>query len=151
VSKPADAITPLGRGLFRVDGTDRQRLAYAVADGARTWVFLDGDTFIIEPPRTRRASAGADDASLAAPMPATVTEIHVTAGQHVEAGDVLVTLEAMKMELAIKSPRAGRVKAVNCEQAQLVQPGVALITLAEPEPEPNAEPEHEPRPENQEP
>jgi acetyl/propionyl-CoA carboxylase alpha subunit len=138
----ADRIGALGRGVFRIDSADgTHRLACAVADGARTWVFLNGDTFVVEPPRTPRARGSHDDASLAAPMPATVAQIHVTPGQQVEAGDVLVTLEAMKMELTITSPRTATVKAVNCHAGDLVQPGVALVTLTEPEPEPEPEPE----------
>jgi 3-methylcrotonyl-CoA carboxylase alpha subunit len=127
-------VTALGRGAFRVESVDgRHTLGYAAADGGRTWVFIDGQTFVVEPPRTRRSAGGHDDASLGAPMPATVTRIHVAAGQTVATGDPLVTLEAMKMELAIKSPRNATVMAVNCHAGDLVQPGVALITLSDPE------------------
>ena len=125
-----EQIHSLGRGVFRIERTDgTQVAAYAAAEGQRTWVFINGETFIVAPP-SRRPAAAQDAASLAAPMPATVTQIHVTAGQAVDAGDVLITLEAMKMELAIKSPRAGVVQAVGCTTGDLVQPGVALVTLA---------------------
>ncbi len=60
-------------------------------------------------------------------MPATVVAINVTPGQAVTAGDVLVVLEAMKMELAITAPRDGRVRAIACRVGELVQPGVPLV------------------------
>jgi biotin carboxyl carrier protein len=60
-------------------------------------------------------------------MPATVIAVKVTPGQAVEAGDVLITLEAMKMELPIKAPRAGMVKSIACREGDLVQPGVPLL------------------------
>ena len=127
-------ILPLGRGVFRIERADGTHvLAYAVADGPRTWLFIDGQTFIVEPPQHHRSGSADDVASLAAPMPATVTKIHVTIGQPVQPGDVLITLEAMKMELAIKSPRAAVVKSVGCTTGELVQPGVPLVALAEPE------------------
>ena len=63
------------------------------------------------------------------PMPATVVAIHAAPGQHVNEGDTLIVLEAMKMELAIKAPRSGVVKAVNCATGELVQPGVDLLEL----------------------
>jgi biotin carboxyl carrier protein len=40
-----------------------------------------------------------------------------------------LVLEAMKMELPVRTPRAGVVQAVHCAQGELVQPGVALIDL----------------------
>jgi 3-methylcrotonyl-CoA carboxylase alpha subunit len=66
---------------------------------------------------------------MAAPMPATVRAIPVSAGHTVSAGDVLIVLEAMKMELAIKAPRAGTVRALHCVPGELVQPGVPLVEL----------------------
>ena len=62
-------------------------------------------------------------------MPATVTRIVAQVGQTVAPGDVLVLLEAMKMELAVKAPHAGTVARINCEAGALVQPGVPLVEL----------------------
>ena len=64
-----------------------------------------------------------------APMPATVVAINTAAGQSVNAGDTLIVLEAMKMELPIRSPRSGTVKAVLCAKGEMVQPGVNLIEI----------------------
>ena len=63
-------------------------------------------------------------------MPAKVTAVLVEAGQHVHKGDVLITLEAMKMELAVRAPRDGAVKSIACRVGELVQPGVGLLELA---------------------
>ena len=81
-----------------------------------------------------RAPSPADHLdALAAPMPATVAAVLVQPGAVVAAGDTLVRLEAMKMELAIRAPAAGRVTAVDCRAGELVQPGRPLVTL-EPRP-----------------
>ena len=121
-------VDALGHGRFRVNG----RLAYAVRERAKTWVFIDGRTYVIEP-ESRDASArlhGTDDQmALSAPMPATVLAVEVAPGQDVMAGDLLVLLEAMKMEVPIKAPRDGRVKSVGCREGELVQPGIALLEL----------------------
>jgi biotin carboxyl carrier protein len=63
-------------------------------------------------------------------MPATVVSINAVAGQAVNDGDTIIVLEAMKMELPIKAPRSGVVKAVHCAKGDLVQPGVTLLELA---------------------
>jgi biotin carboxyl carrier protein len=108
------------------------RIAYAVADSARTWVFIEGRTYVIGSD-DRDDDAGAhstdDQMALSAPMPATVVAITATVGQEVAAGDLLIMLEAMKMELPIRAPRAGRVKALACREGELVQPGVPLVEM----------------------
>ena len=73
-------------------------------------------------PRSRRTETG-----VMAPMPATVTALNVAPGQSVAQGDVLIVLEAMKMELPLRSPRDGVIKTLNCRKGELVQPGVALL------------------------
>jgi len=126
-------VTPLGAGRFLLDRDGRQRVAYAVRAAGATWVFLDGEiTVVASAPATRGRAAGADDAgSLSAPMPATVVAVAVQPGQRVAAGDVLIRLEAMKMELPVRAPRDGTVIAVKCREGELVQPGVPLLELDE--------------------
>jgi 3-methylcrotonyl-CoA carboxylase alpha subunit len=55
--------------------------------------------------------------------------IAVQPGAAVQAGDTLIVLEAMKMELPIRAPRAGIVRAIHCHEGDLVQPGVLLVEL----------------------
>jgi len=130
VSDSTLAITALGNGRFEIAEGTRRRLAYAVRSGTDTWVFVDGQAHVISGAAAPRSSGRRDDEfALAAPMPATVATVHVTPGQQVAQGDVLITLEAMKMELAIKAPRDGRVRAIACRAGDLVQPGVALVEL----------------------
>jgi biotin carboxyl carrier protein len=129
-------VESLGNGRYRVTGTWDSgfgtRIAYAVADGTHSWVFIDGRTYVIET-EDRDASPGgrATDTQLAlsAPMPATVIAVNVAPGQEVAEGDVLVLLEAMKMELPIKAPHAGRVKSIACREGELVPAGVPLLEL----------------------
>ena len=121
-------VDALGNGRFRVGA----RLAYAVQDRRSTWVFIDGRAYVIEPESrdaADRRHATDEQVALSAPMPATVVAIDVTPGQEVAAGDLLVMLEAMKMELPIRAPRAGRVKALACREGELVQPGVPLVEM----------------------
>ena len=65
-----------------------------------------------------------------APMPGTVLNINVTVGQAVNAGDVLVVLEAMKMENEIKAPKAGTVTQIVATKGSTVETGAALVVLA---------------------
>lgn len=123
---------PLGDGWYLVtEGNERWRVAIADAPDA-TWVFVDGQVARIESAgsgSTRGRAKGRGDSSVMAPMPATVVTINAAAGQRVNEGDTIIVLEAMKMELPIRSPRSGIVKAVRCANGDLVQPGVTLLEI----------------------
>jgi acetyl-CoA/propionyl-CoA carboxylase biotin carboxyl carrier protein len=112
------------------DGDRNVRVAIA-ADATATWVFVDGNVWRIEKNQDggRRRAGPRGDASVMAPMPATVVAIHTAAGSSVNEGDTVIVLEAMKMELPIKAPRGGMVRAVNCAPGELVQPGVNLVEI----------------------
>jgi acetyl/propionyl-CoA carboxylase alpha subunit len=137
-------VTPLGDGRFLVTRGTRRQIAYGVATRDARWVFLDGRVHVIEVETTprRRSRRAHDESALASPMPATVVLVNVEPGQQVSRGDLLVTLEAMKMEVPIKSPRDGRVRSIACRPGELVQPGILLLEL---EPEPVADEQRGPQ------
>lgn len=123
-------MTPLGNGRYLVVSDGRTRMAYAVRAGGATWVFIDGTTHVVDRSAAGRRAARADaETALAAPMPATVVRVMAAPGQAVARGDVLLVLEAMKIELPIKSPRDGVIASVACRPGELVQPGVPLVEL----------------------
>jgi biotin carboxyl carrier protein len=111
------------------DGDRQVRVAVASGGGA-TWVFVDGDVWKVEDTTSQRGRGkGRGEGSVMAPMPAAVVTINTAPGQPVKEGDTVIVLEAMKMELPIRAPRSGVVKAVHCRKGELVQPGVNLIEI----------------------
>jgi 3-methylcrotonyl-CoA carboxylase alpha subunit len=105
--------------------------AFVATAGDVTWVSIDGEVFTIDiedAQRTRRPRAAAGE-GLSAPMPATVIRVLAEPGREVKRGETLLLLEAMKMELPVRAPRDGKVKALHCQAGQLVQPGVPLVDL----------------------
>lgn len=113
------------------DNSAPQTLAYTVASGGVHWVFVNGEVFRFDAEQTggRRKRSAATAGSLTAPMPATVRRIEVNPGQAVRRGDVLIVLEAMKMELPVRAPADGTIARVNCREGELVQPGQELAEL----------------------
>ncbi len=65
-----------------------------------------------------------------APMPGTILQVHVSKGGTVSVGDVLFTLEAMKMENHIPSPVSGTVKEVFVKEGQTVNTGDGLTVIS---------------------
>jgi biotin carboxyl carrier protein len=64
-----------------------------------------------------------------APIPGKIIAVNVSAGNHVDEGDVICLLESMKMENPILSPVSGSVKEVNISPNQVVKGGYTLVTI----------------------
>ncbi len=79
-------------------------------------------------PAPAAAAPVAGDA-VTAPMPGNILKVNVTAGQAVKEGDVLVVLEAMKMENEILAPKACTVKQVLVSKGATVDTGATLVVL----------------------
>ena len=86
-------------------------------------------------PISAAQQAQAPQGGLTAPMNGSIVRVAVRVGEQVEAGTLLVVLEAMKMEHSIRAPYAGEVIALGCAEGDLVEEGRTLIELqALPEP-----------------
>ena len=101
-----------GRHLVvTVDGVRRE---YTVADDDhQIWLYGDGRTVLVEEVREAPVRAGDEhsgDAELTSPMPGSVVAVGVENGAQVAAGDLVIAVEAMKMEHSLRSPVAGEVE-----------------------------------------
>ena len=76
------------------------------------------------------AAPAAGAQTVAAPMPGTILKVNVSNGQAVKKGDVLMILEAMKMENEIMAPCDATVSSVNVSNGASVETGTVLCTLA---------------------
>ena len=75
------------------------------------------------------ASSSGDGKPVEAQLPGNVLKTCVSAGDTVAEGDVLMVLEAMKMETEVKSPFAGTVQSVDVAQGDKVVTGQTLVTI----------------------
>ena len=80
--------------------------------------------------KTPAAAAPAGGKSITAPMPGTILKVNVKNGAAVKKGDVLMVLEAMKMENEIMAPADGTVTSVSTQAGASVEAGTVLCTLA---------------------
>ncbi len=83
----------------------------------------------VEAKEKEAVAAGAGEHSIDAPMPGKIVKVVVEEGQSVKAGDVLLVLEAMKMQNEITADADGTVKAVNVEAGQNVKVKESLVIL----------------------
>ncbi len=116
---------------------DRMIRGFVVRDGAQTWVSIDGATYAFHVDHGRaKGGSTAEMSDIHAPMTGKVVEVVVADGEAVAARDVLLVLEAMKMEHRLTAPAAGRVTRVLVKAGQIVNVGDKLVELAPPEPAP---------------
>ncbi len=79
--------------------------------------------------RGSRRPKASKDSDVTAPMPGRVVKINVKVGDHVEAGEVVLTVEAMKMENPVHAPVAGVVKAIHVREGDNVNPDECLMEI----------------------
>ncbi len=121
-----------GEYLLEIDGAAIP--VHVATRGDVHFVQLDGRVHRIEAvnalERARRAAIPTGGAeNLAAPMPGTVVAVAVEAGQIVAAGDLLLTIESMKLQTAITAPHDARVEEVCVSAGANFDQGDALIRL----------------------
>ena len=75
------------------------------------------------------AAPAGDGEKITSPMPGTILSVNVAPGQSVKKGDVLMVLEAMKMENEIMCPRDGVVSSVQAAKGAVVESGTLLCVL----------------------
>ena len=82
-----------------------------------------------EVPAPKAPSGPVTGEQITAPMPGTILDIKVTEGQSVKAGDLILILEAMKMENEIVSPVDGVVNKIHTSRSTTVSTGEPLVTI----------------------
>ena len=99
-------VSPLGGGRFAIEGRGEWLLA---RDGDVVWIGHGGSAWAVRHASAADLGDAAADGYVRAPMPGQVLLVHAAAGDRVAAGDPLVVLESMKMELVLTAPLDGEV------------------------------------------
>jgi acetyl-CoA/propionyl-CoA carboxylase, biotin carboxylase, biotin carboxyl carrier protein len=134
-----NTIPPYAEPAAGSEASERERITVEVG-GRRLEVVVPGGLAASgaatqqKAPRRRggggtAAAVGGD--TLTAPMQGTIVKVAVEDGQRVAEGDLVVVLEAMKMEQPITAHKAGTVSGLTAEVGAPVQSGVALCTISD--------------------
>lgn len=132
-----DVILPLENGALLDDGSftmiveGHRQQATVVSNADDRWLHLNGASYRLtwQTPLPLPGRFAAAKGSLRAPMPGQVINIRVEAGQQVAEGDILLTLEAMKMEHRIQAPYAGVVGQIYYGVGDSVQADAVLLEI----------------------
>jgi biotin carboxyl carrier protein len=107
---------------------------HVVHDGQRSLAAINGHVYEFsrageKKGASRQREAGRLSPEIRSPMPGKILDVRVTTGDTVAAGQVLVLLEAMKMENALTAEGAGHVKKIHVATGDLVELGQLLVEL----------------------
>ena len=80
-------------------------------------------------PKAAASAAGAGSVKVSAAVPGKVVKIVASVGQSVKAGDSVVSVEAMKMEIPVVAPEAGTIASIDVAVGDAVESGAVLATL----------------------
>ena len=133
-----DGLAPLPLAGVRLEcGTVAAQIAARRSDaryllsGAQLhlWALDEHYEFVLDDPRTHEFSASAATGGLTTPLPGVVVAVPIVVGQEVAAGEVLMVIEAMKMEHTINAPYAGTVQAIHFARGARVPESAELLEL----------------------
>ena len=123
---PSPAVAEADSGVYTVTVQGQQFVVEVAAGGATTAAPVAAAAPAAAPP-----PAQATGKPLAAPLAGNIVNVPVTAGQRVAAGEVVLILEAMKMETEVRAPADGTVVSVAVSQGDAVAVGETLLTLSD--------------------
>ncbi len=120
--------------MIEVEVNGRMVRGYAVVRGGVLWTHANGRTWTTETGSKRRGSkagagASSNPSEITAPMPGKIIKISAPVGSDVAAGDVVIVMEAMKMEYTLKAQAAGRVAEISATAGDQVTLGAVLAKL----------------------
>ncbi len=137
-----------GHGVIGVRKNEVKKEASTVAGGNEYTVKVNGKNYAVKLDGDKKATvngkaydiavsegisaapaASGDGKPVEAPLPGNILRICVSEGDSVAEGDVILVVEAMKMETEIKAPEAGTVQSILVAQGDKVQTGQTLVTL----------------------
>lgn len=93
------------------------------------FLFIENELLLFQELHIHPKANKSDKNQVGAPMPGTVLDIRVKVGDTVEKGAALVVLSAMKMEMVVQAPKAGKVKSVEITKNMKLEGGDLLLTI----------------------
>jgi biotin carboxyl carrier protein len=123
----------LGEGRWLLQIGNEQVLVHSIHTEQIHEVHLNGQNYALSVVDSRSSNRKRTQAKgdLSAQMPALITDIRIAEGDSVASGQVLLVMEAMKMEIRVVAPMAGVVKRLLVQKGQTVERGQILVEMSE--------------------
>lgn len=120
-------------GQLKIKIGDRFIKSVITEGDKEKFVFVEGNVFKVKPVEltgSKKPKKKADEGDLNSPISGKVVSVKVKNGDNVKKGDVLMVIEAMKMEYLIRAPFKGKVKKVNFKEKDQIEIGQKTVDLS---------------------
>jgi biotin carboxyl carrier protein len=117
---------------IRISHEGKEVVVIAQKLQGKLWFHLNGETHVFEPAGEKRSSKGSGALNpevLEAPMPGKILRVEVKPGDVVKIGQVLIVMEAMKMEYTLAAAIGATVTDIGCKIGEQVKLGQTLVRL----------------------
>lgn len=98
-------------------------------DDSQFKVQVEQEKFLSPKREARSRSSSARSGTISSPIPGKVVSMHISVGDRVEEGSVLMILEAMKMQNEVQAPISGTVAELNCETGDSIEANSPLVVI----------------------
>jgi len=118
-------------GQLKIKMGDRLIKSIITEGEKEKYVFLDGDVFKVKPVELtgKKKTKKKDEGDLSSPISGKIVSVKVKNGDSVKKGDVLMIIEAMKMEYLIRTPYNGKIKKVNFKEKDQIEIGQNTVDI----------------------
>lgn len=127
----AEEIKP---GHLKINIGNRLLKAIVTEGEKEKFVFIDGNVYKVKPVeltgRKKKSKKDSDESDLDSPISGKIVNVKVKKDDVVKKGDVLIVIEAMKMEYLIRSPYDGKVRKINFKENDQVEIGQTTVEIA---------------------
>ncbi|MBN2066379.1 MAG: biotin/lipoyl-binding protein [Candidatus Thermoplasmatota archaeon] len=123
--------TELEKGHLKLQVGDRTIKCVITEGEKEKYVFVDGEVFKVRPVELtgKKKTRKKEEGDLTSPISGKVVAVKVKPGKKVKKGDVIMVIEAMKMEYLIRSPYVGTIKKVNFKEKDQIEIGQQTVEM----------------------
>tara|TARA_B100000029_G_scaffold278882_1_gene273192 strand:- start:2307 stop:2711 length:405 start_codon:yes stop_codon:yes gene_type:complete len=115
--------------VFEVELEEGEGIWKVNIDGSQFEVQIEQERGLATKREARSRSSSARSGTISSPIPGKVVSIHVSIGDRVEEGSVLMILEAMKMQNEVQAPISGTVEELNCVTGDSIEANSPLVVI----------------------
>jgi acetyl/propionyl-CoA carboxylase alpha subunit len=127
------SLEPCCENVWRLHAGEASDVIVLAAEGDTFYVHLNGETHELVHhnaiSRFETKSSHASDDVVRAPMPGTIVHLSVAPGDAVTAGDAVVVIESMKLEMVLRAPRSGTIKSLSLSAGNKFERDTILVSL----------------------
>lgn len=117
----------------RIEIDGRSLKVRSMKIGSDVWVHVGGRTYVVSAEVKKKSVAGAqgviDDGEVLSPMPGKILKLNVRVGEAVTVNQVLVVMEAMKMEYSLTAKISGKMKSIKVKEGEQVELNQLLVEV----------------------